>query len=693
MVWADNKELDFSPWLTAFTRADSGDRIEVDNSQEYISTLKTNVADSILSPKQVWAIAKKDSKKESDYRYLRLFYQWYMTELPIIIFDRKSKTERTENVSDTLKMVGSIEGAEFLFDHKAAFTSEQMIALASRYNYTYFEKLNLFLFALYRDISEEELLKLFKSWGIYENIAVYIKDYSTYLENFFEKLKFSVTQKSEKKYIRRLLRKSDQPITSVLHESVYSQRRSLFTTVIEDDKIDVNIQDYLLQTVLHKVAHVEWSKSSFFLYTLLDNPRVYVNIRDFQNRTAIFYAVMHSQDAHFPAVEKFLSHDGLVLDIVDSQRKPLTLVAAELGMPFLAQVLHEHGAPLPTQVSLENSFLLPDYQAVWFKYKRDLSLDKLAHIFNADTEALSFTEFQTGMTGRKNVDARVWEQFQYYFLLQFLLNFLHHEEGERSGYIMSLLFDNKMSAETRSTAQAIRAIYEGDAATFRRVFSEQKNKIEWLRTPFLNIKYHISQVGFPAKIISGFSIVERFNIKQFEHVHGDWWNFYMGNGSFLSEAIRSVQEEIVLFLLGRGVDPTVDRPGFILKDSIMLAILMNNLVYKNKGVYEKYLRIVELLMSHPNVTKDFLEREVVPGINYVDLAVIEGNLPMVQRMYKKGARNSDSRLWNTNVSVEIAAMSSSFFKTAEFVLKERIKDDPNSEFLEAQLRSCRRAFH
>ncbi|MDE0119030.1 MAG: hypothetical protein OXM55_03360 [Bdellovibrionales bacterium] len=691
LVGADNKNPDLSPWLAAFTRTDSGDHVEIAYSQKYINTLETKVVESILSPKQIWAIAKRNSKIESDNRYLYLFHQWYLTNLPIIILYHKLKKEGKEGASDIVKVIENPVGAEFLFDHKGSFTSEQMLALASRYNYDYFEKLNLFLFALHRNIPEGDLLKLFKAWGIHNNIAVYIKNYIIYIDHFFETL--SLTQESEKTYIRRLFRKSNQPVTSVLHESVYSQRRILFQVVIEDDKIDANIQDYLLQTVLHKVAQLESSNARFFLYTLLSRPHIYVNIRDFQNRTAIFYAVAHSSDEHFPVVERFLRHDGVVLDVVDSHRKTLTLLAAERGMPRLAQILHKRGAPLPTSVSVDNSFLLPGYQAVWFKYKRSLSVENLAHIFNADTEAVSFTKFQADIVKRRTVDVEMWYPLRYYFLLQFLQNFLHREEKELAYYITSLLFDNRISPKTHSASRAIKAIYEGDTAAFRKEFSEQKNEMEWLGAPFFNIRYSVNQNSFPAKIISDFNIVERLKLRRFEHVDKGLWAFYMGSGSFLSEAVRSVQRESVLFLLEQGVDPTVDRPGFILKDNIMLVILMHRLVYQHKSVNENYLRIVDLLMSHPHVTKDFLEREVIPGINYVDLAVIEGNLPMVKQMYKKGARNSNFGLWNTNVSPEISSLSSYFFKTSEFVLKEKIKDEPNSEFLQEQLRLCRRAFH
>ena len=705
LAFADNKEPDSFPLLSVVIQTDSGHHIEMADSQGYIKTLKRDVANSILSPKQMWAIARRHSTVESDYRYFSLFHQWYLTELPIIIFTyklSKGNTVASKVVEDakgekllldsngvTLPFFPLVKEGEFLFDPKIPFTSEQMITLASRYNYTYFEKLNLFLFALYRNISEEELLKLFKAWGIYKNIAVYIRDYEIYIQYFFEKLIF--TQQSNRKYVRRLFNRNNQPLTSVLHESMNSHRVAVFNEITGDNKIDVNIQDYLLQTVLHKVANMEWSRGSFYISALLNHPNIYVNIPDFQNQTAIFYAIANSQDDHFPAVEKFLDHEGVRLDILNNKRKTLTLFAAELGMPRLSQILHEHGAPLPTKVSLENSFIFSNYQTVWFRYRWHLDLDELAHIFDA-SDTGSFARFQKGISEIKFVNRALWESFQYYFLLQFLQNLLSKEEKARSDYIMSVLFDNKRSVRNNSIEQAIRAIYRGDVSGFSEIFSKEKEGKGWWDTPFLNIKYLFEENSFPPRIILGFNMLERLNIKPLVQSDGNL-AFYARNGSFLNEAIRSTQVEIVLFLLGQGVDPTIDRPGFILRDSIMLLILMNDLVYENKSIYENYLRIVNLLMSHPSVTKSFLEKEVVPGLNYVDLATIKGNLYAVKWMYRKGARVSDTSLWNTKVSAEIASMVPNFLRTSEFVLKEKIKDNLDDRVLKKQLGICQRAFH
>ena len=688
LVEAGNKNLEIGSWLTAYIKTDSGSYIEISNSQEYISKMKKNVVGSILSPKEIWGTTQRNFQIKSDKRYLYLFHQWYLTDLPIIIFYKKTKKE---GVSDVIKVVENIEGVRFLFDTNVSFTSEEMIKLAEKYNYTYFEKLNLFLFALHRNITEEELLKLFKTWGIDKKMAVDIKDYAIYIDYFFEK--FSSNKKNETKYFRKLLKKQTQSLTSVLHELVYSQRRDLFAKIIEDDKIDVNIQDYLLQTALHKIAQIEYSKSAFFLYTLLNHPRVYINIPDFQNRTAIFYAVLNSQNDYFSSVEKFLDQSGILLDVVDSQRKTLTLLAAERGMPFLAQVLHEHGASLPNKVSIENSFLLSNYQAVWFIHKRYLSLEKLVDIFNLDKEGISFNEFQTIIDENRTMDIKAWNSLRYYFLFHFLQTLLYNEEQKLSTDIISLLFNNKNSTENYSKSQALKAIYEGDMVTFFKVFSKQKSKMEWLESSLFNTKYLFPQNSSSEKVVSDFDIIKRYNINSIDYLDKNIWAFDNDTGSFLSEAIRSAQVEMVLFLLQQGVDPTIDKPGFILKDNIMLVILMNGLIYKNRDVYKDYLRIVELVVSHPSVTKKFLEREVIPGINYVDLAVIEGNLPILKLMYKKGARNSRTVLWNTNVSVEMVALSSNFFKTSEFLIEKKVEDKPNSESLKKQLNLCRRAFH
>ncbi len=322
----------------------------------------------------------------------------------------------------------------FLFSEKA-ITSEQLIALVDKYNYTPPERLNLFLLILHKNISEEELSKLFTVWNIAEYTAVYAHDYKKYMSAFIDTLSFS-SEEQNKETVLSMFDKHQLPITSVLHELFQANKATLFNEAIKNPQVKVNIQNYLSQTVLHTASNAQWINAEPYIRSLFQRPDLNLNIVDFQGWTPIFYIVHNSQSRDSEGIKLFLSRrPKLNMGIQDYNLRALPLLAVELGMPDLAELLHQQGAPLPEQVSRLNSYMTNDYKAIWFKYKMKLDLDEMAQLFNVDSRKPSFSIFQ-GLQADEFLmeDETTWEHFKYYFLFQMLHNFFTKEEDMRYVY-------------------------------------------------------------------------------------------------------------------------------------------------------------------------------------------------------------------------------------------------------------------
>ena len=690
----DNKKQQFkNPPLSIFiqTDADRQNIVEVERPQKYINSLGEQVMNSILSPKEMWSVFQSESLEYNTHKYFELFYPWYLTELPIMILADKRQIVGDHN--NFFDLISSKEFSEmsFLFDAGKPFTAEKMIVFADHYNYTYPEKLNLFLLALYKNISEEELFKLLKIWGIEKNIGVYIQDYKTYINMFFDKLDFS--SEHEKDITLSIFNRYKQPITSVLHELINSNRVTLFTEMLAHSKVDINIQNYLFQTALHIAANKEGAGSETYVASLLKHPKINLNIPDFQGWTPVFYAIAQSRDHYFPNVKRFLAQKSkLDLNILDRKRKTLTLVASELGMPRVAQLLYEQGASLPKQVSLANTYMTNDYKTVWFQYKYHLHLNELISLFDLNERMPSFTEFQQISMEEMLMQGEnsMWRNFKYYFLFQALQQSFFQEEIIREFSVKSVLFDNESGEIDKAPVnQMIRAVYQGDISALKRLFAE-KNAKENLDPTSVVVKH--SYTNWDKKAILDFHLLERINVAPL-YQDDQSVLFYTHHSSLLSEAVRANQVKVVQFLLGMGEDPTNSIKNFVAKDSIVTAILTGGLLYKNKEEYKNHLRIIELLMSHPNVTRNFLNREVIPTINYADLAALTGHLPALKHIHSKGSYGSNEALLGVKAPIETISFTKGFLKQAIFILEEKIKKNPNDQELQNKLNTCKRAFN
>lgn len=675
--------------LSAFIQLSPDNQAAISNTEQFIESFDKQFLDSVLSPEEIWSIHKKESVKKENFKYFELFYRWYFTELPLLILSRK-RTDRTNKVPFDVISEKDIDRASFLFNGNRPFTAEKLIAFANYYDYNYYEKLNLFLSALYKNISEEELVKLSEAWNIKNNIGIYVQNYKEYVDafcSFFD----------NKDEVRSLLNRLKQAITSVLHELVEANKGILFYKMMQNPELNINIRNYLLQTAVHTASKKEWRKSEFYVLSFFKHPKTKFNLQDFQGWTPIFYTVDNSDNNTFPLVKLYLDHKHkLNLMILDYKKRSLPLLAAELGMPNLSEFLHKQGAPLPKKVSLSNSYITNDYRAVWFKYDFDLKLDKLADLFSVRRDIMpSFAEFQEMNTEVTTLEKeRIWQNFKYYFLLEALIKRFSLEENVRAISIMSLLFDDNGDSKDRSDyllGRIIRAIYQGDISEMNKIFSKNQAALQLLNKSLFQ-NQHFLKDNWDRETVLRFNLLNEMGTETLPQTDSSLL-FYTGLSSLLSEAIRANQVEAVLFLVKKGANPTFNEKSFVLRNGIVTAILMGTLLHKHEKLYKDHLRIMDILMSHRLVTRDFLNSEVIPGINYADFAALMGHFYALKKMYKKGVSVSNKGLWGTNVLIKTFSFTFGLMRQTEFILKQKIKRNSDDKNLRKDLRICQKAFH
>ncbi len=678
--------------LSIFIQTNSDQSVVVENPAEYLSQMDKDVVNSILSEKEIWHAHKIRQSKANIYQYMQQFYTWYFNQLPLIIFANKKGFPDRGNLASALQK-GYFTEINFLFLAESNIKSNTLIALTNRYEYTFSEKLNLFLHVLYKNISETEIFKLQKAWGITNNSAVYIRDYKKYMKEFFQYLQ--IPSDSQKTDIISLFSKVESAFTSVLHELFITDKKTLFTKMLKRPGMDMNIQDYLLQTIAHKVANGDWKKASHYLPSLLKHHKINLNIPDYQGWTPIFYAINRSENRLSQALKQFMNHKSKIdMNIMDYNLRPMTLVATELNKPALAHFLHSQGAPLPSRVSLFNSYITEDYRTVWFQHRVKFDINNLANLFNMNNNTPSFVEFQNYVSSEKFIEQTDWSKFKdfkYYFLFHLLRKTLLHEENIRYSTIMSWLFGEKNIVMNNGfDTRLIKAIHQ-DISLLKSMISNKRDKN--ILTDNLFYTQYSFEKGWNKKVISDFHLLERINVEPVPQSDGTLL-FYVEVSSLLNEAIRANRSKVVEFLLSEGADPTMETKNFVVRNGIVTAIFMGNLLYRYSEPYKEHLRIVDMLMSHPFVTKDFLSKDVIPGINYVDLSALRGHFNILEKMYEKGAHVTENKdIWETGFPIETATIKSNLAKTMKFILEEKAKRYPSDQLLKNSLQRCREAFN
>lgn len=690
--YTDDKQFKGSFPLRIFVQFNVDHSVIVEDPAQYLSQMNEEVVNSILSEKEIWNLNKIRNSQENVHHYMQQFYTWYFNQLPLLIFADKKRFTDQGNLAAALRK-GYFTEINFLFLADNNINSETLISLADRYEYTFSEKLNLFLYVLYKNISEVELLKLQTAWGITGNSAVYIRDYQKYMKEFFQYLQFP--SDSKRKEIILLFNTTGAAFTSVLHEFFITGKKVLFAKMLKSPEVDLNLQDYLLQTIVHKVANGDWKKTANYLPSLLRHPKVNLNIQDYQGWTPLFYAITSNESHRSPAFQQFMNHKSKIdMSIMDYNLRTMPLVAAELNKPALSHFLHSQGAPLPPRVSLFNSYITEDYRTIWFKNRIQFDLNNLVNVLDVKNNAPSFREFQQYLSdGFVEKDAIVWDQFKYHFLFHLLNKTLLHEENIRYSTIMSWLFDEKHTIMNNGfDTRLIKAIYQKNIPLLKSMITKQYDR-NMLNDNLFYTQY-IFEKSWSKKVISDFHLLERINVTPLPQSDKTLL-FYVEVSSLLSEAIRANHFEVVEFLLREGADPTIETKNFVTRNSIVTAILMGDLLYRYSEPYKEHLRIVDILMSHPSVTKDFLSKDIIPGISHVDLSALRGHFHILKKMYQKGAHvtEDNTSLWETGFPIEAAVIKSHLAKTMKFILEKKIKRYPKDQMLRNSLQRCREAFN
>lgn len=687
-TYADNE---FLPPLSAVME-DKDRPQNVIDSPDYVFQLDESLRQSIQSPRQLWHDFNSRSLDDRTYEYLAQWERWYLEELPILILTEKDSKIESDSITAVSKE--AIERGFFLF-YNSPFDAQAMIDLANRYSYNRAEKLNLFLAALNRNISEKELLKVMAAWNILDHITVSVQEYEFYLSHFFN----NEIPEDMREVISARIRRLKSPITTVLHQIMRWGKITLFNHMMEQPKWDVNAPNYLLRTGLHESSDQEWSRGGPYVIALLEHPEIDINARDVYGQSPIFPAIRNSEPNSFTMVQKYFEYrDKLDLSIVDYHNRGLVLFAAESGLPGLAEYLHKQGAPFPKAVSVLNNYITDDYRAVFFRYRFTFHLDNVQALFNNTRNRLSFPVFEaylsTGRASHFSPDKKEhWEEFKYYFLFRELNNIFTSEESLRYRFVMSSVYGGStgqaMVIKDKNISRMIAAIYSGNIATLVEFFSKKENREKYLNHFLFRYPYQVKD-PWSKKIFTEFVLSEPEDKQILEKVEA----VYFEVGTLLGEAIRANNVEAVSLLLDLGVDPTRGIANATLKNAVIAAILNGRLLHEYPDRYAQYLVILEKIMNHPSVTGAFLSQNVFPGINYVDLAALEGNLPALKWMYKKGASISQKTLWSSRLTMELLSYQRDFRNQAVFLLEEKLKEnDTEDRATRDLLLMCRRAFH
>ena len=682
---------EFQPPLSVLVQDKDQTQTFID-SPDYLFQLDESLKQSIRSPSQLWHEFNSHSLDNKVYEYLAQFESWYLTELPILILTEKSSNSQSGFIEVVSKE--AVEKAFFLFQD-VPFDAQELIDLASYYDYSRAEKLNLFLAAMNKNISEKELLKVMEAWNILDHITVYVQEYESYLDNFFNRIPEDI-----RAVISSRIRFLKGPITTVLHQVVKWGKITLFNQMMEEPKWDVNARNYLLRTGLHEASNKEWSRGGPYIIALLEYPQIDVNARDVYGQSPIFPAIRNSEPNSFAMVQKYIEYKSkLDLSVVDNRNRGLVLFAAESGLPGLAKYLHKQGAPFPKAVSLLNSYITDDYRAVFFKYRFTFSVDSMQVLFSYQRDKPSFLAFESYLSTEEasslSLDKKEnWEEFRYYFLFREFRNIFISEESLRYRFIMSSIYGGSIEQEEvvegKNVSRMIAAIYDGDISTLKEFFSKKQNKEKYLNNYLFEYPYYIrdswSKKAFGEFLFSNHPdklILEKTESISFEA------------GTFLGEAIRANSVEAVSLLLDLGADPTIDINSVTLRNAVIAAILNGRVLHNYPDRYAQYLVILEKVMDHPSVTRAFLSQEVFPGINYADFAALEGNLSALKWIYKKGAAISKKTLWGSALTMEMLSYQRDFMKQAVFLLEENLKENDTTEDRSTRdfLSICRRAFH
>ena len=688
--------------LSVFIFDEEAESFREVTDERYITNLEKT--QNILPTNNIqknWELLSSTVAVESENSYFKQYLNWYYHFLYGVIFtDRVSRGIKDLQTAIALlrketQRIQNRFGTTFVAESLAKFTEE--------YNYTYPEKLNLFASLLNnKEITEEELIKLVDAWKIYENINIYSNSTRNYLPKFYQMLHFSST--AEKDNVIDLFNSLKTPITSVLHLLIEHKRFKVFQKLLTHSKLDVNTQDFLLQTPLHLAAQSKWTESRPYVVALLKHPKTELNIKDYKGWTPLFYTLGHTEISSKSTLNtrdieglRYMLDAGFRTDIKDIEGRNLVLLASELGMKIVAKYLYKEGINFPTKISAKNTYLQPDFTFTRFGYEPMLDIDSLFYFFEMDEKKASFEDFRNQILTDERfykIPSPGWERWKYYSLFDLLESVLELEESSRYIHLLGHLYNKNIDSNIMT--ENIRAIYRGDLSTLKNNFSTSRG-LNQLSSGIYTNDYEFETYN-TNRTIDKFNILDRMKVKSNSFQNNESsLAFSIHIGSYLSEAIRANQPEVVQFFLSKGADPTTNEKGLVIRSSVMTALLMTSLLHKNTNLEEelnKNKRIINSVINHPKVTQSFLNQEVLPGIKYADLAALKGNIYGLEKIIEKGGQLGNKKIWEGFYIEEITSVLG-FIKMTELILNERkrVGVPYDRTFLTDGLSNCQRIFN
>ncbi len=703
-----NKRIDHSYPVFVHTISESGKLEPYVDSESFLKTLNEETLNSIRSPEEMFIHVKKTKELNKESKLYEVFRLFYLGYLPVLIL--ADKIEQIRGVeSEVESSIKATEVLNFVFRNDTLESpAEKAVKLANKYKYNSHERLNLFVRALYQNtVSEQDLMEMMSAWKIQEQRGIYMRPYQKYA-NIYQGMVSVELQEQNKEASRQkssaVFSLTSPFMSSLLHEVFFAQRLSVFNALLKSESISVfqlNTPDYLHRSVLHLMSGVEWEKTEpYFKSFMRHHQLVDFNMQEYKGWTPLAYAVANEGVLALDFIQQlFAFKDRLQLDLLDSHQRTAVNLAAELAMPDLARFLYEKGVPRQEIVSDNNIFIDKSFRVFKFISPLGVLFDKFSAVFDIgvlvkNNMRASYKTFTTAVSdGTLSKDKDVLEAYRYYFLFDFFQQLFQFEEQKRGELILASVTGQHLSSESdRGLARLLKAIRSGDVSFLQDFFSLPGNRKRYINQSFFYKTYKI----YTPRVLRLFSVFElkRYfpvNVTQTSAVSIE---IPLQSVNLLVEAVRFNQPEIVSILLEAGANPIHPTGFFGIRDALAAGILVGALFLNRPELYQKHIKIMNALINHPDVTKEFLNRASFFGMNYADLATVRGDLSTLKLLYAKGVEVSPTlSFWKTGVSAVDVAMDKKFIGTGLFVLEQELKKAPNNKGVARQLNQCRRAFN
>ncbi len=684
----------FSPAFPATVYIVDGKRKKkaIYNPKIFLEKMDKRVYQTIRSPEQIWSFYQDKFAELEKTKKKRHAYLMYIRSMPIIILMNKFQIADKEFAKDFQKK-NSHNTKTF------NFTNFQLDAIMESFfqkSYTHADRLILYIMALRsKNYPETSLLNMLENWNL-QGQTVYLNEYKDHL-NILNKYKEHI----HLHLIEKISQSQSEIFTSLLHESVKAKRLQIFKTLLKNPYVDVNALDYNHKTAFHYVTEMEWKISASYMKALSYHPKLNFNIKDLQGMTPLFTMIKankKNQNSLDQYMQFFMKRKADIdMSAKDYMERVAVLFALENGQTKFARVLRDHGFPFPTNVSHSNSYMTELNHLVLIHYDTQMNLNFFKQNKKFFEDQLEKAKY---IVENRTIYNIANEHYTIDILLNSFVGLLQVYENLHHDFVMDVLSSGsqkmlvKNQMETLNT-QLIKALYLDDIDFYKKIFSKNKNK------KFLNEQLFIYQISLDGHFLEK-EILESFSFSRNLIIsHNDEAFLNLESDTLLIEAIRANAPKFVELLFSLGSDPTYQTKNLVIRDAVSTTILMGSLFFSSPESKKRHQNVVDLVMDHHLVTKEFLNRRIFFGLNYADIAALEGNLYMLKQMYRKGASVSDQRLWGLDFTVRDLVWNMDYLETFRYLVeKENLRklkvSKESSEGIKNYkdgMASCKKIFH